>query len=146
MQGLNFRLSPPHETLKSSTSIIHMATISSFRKMALSFPEVEEKPHFDRASFRIRKKIFATLLEKDKLAMVKLNPIDQSVYCSIDQSMIYPVPGGWGKTGATFIHLSKLPRELMLELLTKAYLGIAPKNVFGKLSSQVDSPAKKHGP
>jgi hypothetical protein len=115
-----------------------MATVSSFRKMALSFPEVEEKPHFDRASFRIRKKIFATLLEKDKLAMVKLNLVDQSVYCSIDQSMIYPVPGGWGKTGATYVNLSKLPGDLMLELLTKAYLGIAPKNLSGKLSSPTD--------
>ena len=136
MQVLNFRLSPSHKTLTTSTTIESMATISSFRKMALSFPEVEEKPHFDRASFRIRKKIFATLLEKDKQAMVKLNPVDQSVYCSIDPTMIYPVPGGWGKKGATFINLGKLPGNLMLELLTKAYQGIAPKNLSGKLSSQ----------
>jgi hypothetical protein len=32
-------------------------TAAAFRKLALSLPEASEAPHFDRASFRVGKKI-----------------------------------------------------------------------------------------
>ena len=41
-----------------------MVTVGTFRQMALSLPGAVELPHFDRASFRVNKKIFATLDEK----------------------------------------------------------------------------------
>ena len=37
-----------------------MVTIDIFRKLALSFPEATEGPHFEKTSFRGKKKIFAT--------------------------------------------------------------------------------------
>jgi predicted DNA-binding protein (MmcQ/YjbR family) len=43
------------------------------RELALAFDEVEEKPHFDKTSFRVNKKIFATLNEKDNRATLKLS-------------------------------------------------------------------------
>jgi predicted DNA-binding protein (MmcQ/YjbR family) len=74
-----------------------MVTLSEVRKLALSFPETDEHPHFERKAFRVKKKIFATMDEKLKRVMVKLTVTDQSVFCSFDKSIIYPVPGGWGK-------------------------------------------------
>ena len=41
-----------------------MVTVGTFRQMALSHPGAVELPHFDRTSFRLNKKIFATLDEK----------------------------------------------------------------------------------
>ena len=35
-------------------------TLTQVRKIALALPEVEEAPHFDRTSFRVRNKIFVT--------------------------------------------------------------------------------------
>jgi len=40
-----------------------MVTIDSFRKLDLSFPEATEEPHFEKTSFRVKKKIFATFDE-----------------------------------------------------------------------------------
>lgn len=37
-----------------------MVSIEAFRKLALSFPEVTEEPHFEKTSFRVKGKIFAT--------------------------------------------------------------------------------------
>lgn len=37
-----------------------MVSIDTLRKLALSFPEVTEEPHFEKTSFRVKKKIFAT--------------------------------------------------------------------------------------
>ena len=38
-----------------------MVSIDTFRKLALSFDEAVEQPHFEKPSFRVNKKIFATL-------------------------------------------------------------------------------------
>jgi hypothetical protein len=52
-----------------------MVSIETFRKLALSFPEATEEPHFEKSSFRIRKKIFATFDEKNNRAVLKLNEL-----------------------------------------------------------------------
>ena len=104
-----------------------MVSIDTFRQMAISFPDAVESPHFDRASFRVNKKIFATLLEKDSLAMVKLSPLDQSVFCVFDKTIIYPVPGGWGIKGATYINLKKIKKAMLKDALTVAYSMVAGK-------------------
>lgn len=98
-----------------------MITTNSFRKTALSLPGVEEHPHFDKPSFRVKKKIFATLWEKEKRAMLKLSLLSQSVYCSYNSEVFFPVPGGWGKQGATFVDLSKVKKKILEEALSQAY-------------------------
>ena len=103
-----------------------MVTTEIYRQMALSFPETVELPHFDRASFRVNKKIFTTLVEKEKIVMVKLSLTDQSVFCSFDKTIIYPVPGGWGKQGATYIELKKVKKTMLKDALTCAYCNVAP--------------------
>jgi hypothetical protein len=109
-----------------------MVTNEIFRQMALSFSETAELPHFDRASFRVNKKIFCTLLEKESLAMVKLSPLDQSVFCAFDRTVIYPVPGGWGLKGATYINLQKVKKTLLKDAMTVAYCTTAPKKLAEK--------------
>jgi predicted DNA-binding protein (MmcQ/YjbR family) len=103
-----------------------MVTIETVRKLALSFPETDEHPHFDKKAYRVKKKIFATLDEKLKRVMVKLSPADQSVFCSFDKAVIYPVPGGWGRHGATYIEMRKVRKEMFRDALTMAYCTVAP--------------------
>lgn len=99
------------------------------RQLALSLPEAEEKPHFDIPSFRVKNKIFATIHEKTNRAMVKLSVIDQSVFCAIDETIIYPVPGGWGRGGATFFELEKVKKAVLKHALTQAWLAVASKKL-----------------
>ena len=106
-----------------------MIDIAALRNLALSFPEAEELPHFEKASFRVKKKIFATLNEKENQVCVKLSEIDQSVFCSFDSATIYPVPNKWGKQGWTLIDLGKVPEETLLDALTSSYFIVAPKDL-----------------
>ncbi len=69
-----------------------MVDIETFRKLALSFPDTEERPHFDIPSFRVKNKIFAALWAKENRAMLKLSLVDQSVFCSYDKTIFFPVP------------------------------------------------------
>ena len=75
-----------------------MVTLDSARKLALSFPEAVEMPHFEKASFRVKKKIFATLDAKKNRCVVKLSAVDQSVFCNYDSSVIYPNKQQVGQT------------------------------------------------
>jgi hypothetical protein len=110
-----------------------MVTIETFRKIALSFPETVELPHFDLASFRVKKKIFATLSSEKQRAMLKLSLTDQSVFCAFDKNIIYPVPGAWGKKGCTYFELSKIKKEMLKDALKQAYCNLAPKSILEKM-------------
>jgi len=54
-----------------------MVNIKIFKHLALSFDEVTEEPHFEKTSFRTKKKIFATLDTKKEQVVLKLNEISQ---------------------------------------------------------------------
>ncbi len=103
-----------------------MVTNKKFRELALSFPETQELPHFENTSFRCGKKIFATLNEKDQRACLKLNEIDQDVFCSFDKLIIYPVANKWGIQGWTFIEINKIKKEMLVDALTTAFCAVAP--------------------
>jgi len=106
-----------------------MITVDAVRKIALSFPETTEQPHFEKPSFRVGKKIFATLDIKNNHACIKLSEIDQNVFSSFDRSVIFPVPNKWGKQGWTFINLKKIRKETLVDALTTAYCEVAPKKL-----------------
>ena len=109
-----------------------MVSIKTFRELALSFPETIELPHFENTSFRISKKIFASLSEKDQRACLKFSKVDQSVFSAFDEAIIYPVPNKWGKQGWTFIELKKVKKEMLIDALTISYCGKAPKRLSKK--------------
>ena len=105
-----------------------MVTNAAFRKLAMSFPEAKESQHFNKTSFGV-KKIFATLDEKEGLAVVNLSLVDQSVFTDASKGAIYPVQGKWGKSGFTYIDLKKVKRKMMEDALTISYCNTAPKKL-----------------
>lgn len=109
-----------------------MVSLSTARTLALSFPEVVEKSHFETPDFRIRNKIFATLRVDTNRMVVKLNALDQSVFCAFDASIIYPTPGGWGKQGWTIIELKKVRKSMLIDALTTAWKTVAPVTLARK--------------
>ncbi len=102
-----------------------MISIEKFRQISLSFPGTVEQAHFEKTSFRVKKKIFATLDEMHKKATLKFQAIDQSVFCLIDTSAIYPVPNKWGKQGWTIFDLAKVNNEIMKDALSVSYKTVA---------------------
>lgn len=96
--------------------------VEDLRAMALSFPNTEENPHFDRAAFKITgKKIFATLHEASGSVNLKLSIEDQSAFCTYGKGAIFPIPNKWGLQGWTTFALKSLPKKLMKDALTTAY-------------------------
>lgn len=106
------------------------------RTLALSFPETIEEPHFEKTSFRVRKKIFATYDQKNNRATIKLSEVDQNVFSSTPGGTIYPVPNKWGKQGWTVIEMGKVKRELFEDALTTAYCEVAPQKLTQLIRSK----------
>jgi len=99
-----------------------MIDIETARRIALAQPEAEEFDHFGHPAFRIKKKtIFATLWPAENRMMVKLSPIDQSVFNSFDPSIFYPVPNKWGLKGATFVELAKVRADMLEDAIHTAW-------------------------
>jgi len=104
-----------------------MVDIDHFRKLALSFPDATEEPHFHLSSFRYKGKIFATWWEAENRAMVKLTPEEQSIFCSMEEKVFFPVNGTWGQKGATFVDLGKVRKDMFKDALALAYEGVSKK-------------------
>jgi len=104
-----------------------MVSIENFRKLAMSFPDATEESHFEKISFRIKKKIFATFDEKNNRAVLKLNEIDKSVFCASSEIIFYPIPNKWGKQGWTIVELSKVRPEMFEDALILSYESVITK-------------------
>lgn len=104
-----------------------MVSLKTASALALTFDGAEEQPHFEKTSYRVKKKIFLTLDEKNHRACIKLPEIEQNIFSTIDKKMIYPVPNAWGKQGWTFVALKLVPKKLFMEVLTASFCHVASK-------------------
>ena len=91
------------------------------KQLALSFEGVGEQPHFDRTAFTVKKKIFATLSEKDQTLNLKFTPEVQFIFCPPQSDVIFAIPNGWGRQGWTTINLQRAKKKLVEAALKEAY-------------------------
>ncbi|MFZ1752012.1 MAG: MmcQ/YjbR family DNA-binding protein [Saprospiraceae bacterium] len=115
---------------------LQMIDIDFIRKMALSFPETSEAPHFEKISFRVKKKIFATFDAKTNRATIKLSLVDQDVFTSIDKNSFKPVDNKWGLMGWTVVELSIVSIDIFQDAMTSAYCETAPKTLAKQVQNQ----------
>lgn len=112
-----------------------MSTLDQVRDLALGLPEATEADHHGIASFRIRRKIFATVPD-DEHARIMLdeNGIRSAVaeFPAVCQELY------WGKKLACVVVAVDLATTALLrELLTDAYRRKAPTTLARQLESNV---------
>ena len=103
------------------------------QKICFSFPEVTESPHFHKTSYRVKKKIFATLDTEKLELVVKLSVVNQSVFTDMLSDNVYPVPGGWGSKGWTIVQFTNLKKDVLSDILKTAYIEVAPERLSNLL-------------
>ncbi|AMR32844.1 hypothetical protein A0256_16165 [Mucilaginibacter sp. PAMC 26640] len=111
-----------------------MIDTETVRRLALALPEATEASHFNNRSFKVNKKIFATLNAIEKRATVKLSAIDQDIFCTFDKAVVYPVPNKWGKQGWMHINLQAVNDDMFIDILKTAYKTVAPIKLGGLVS------------
>lgn len=106
-------------------------TQDDIRALALSLPLAEEHPHFDRASFRVKSKIFATLPSGGEEVVLKLLPEIKESLRQSDPEAVRALPGGWDKGGWTLIAIGSMDNEKLADLIRLAWRQVAPKKLLG---------------
>ena len=82
------------------------------RKLLLRFDDVSQAPHFDRVAFRTPRRIFATLAGDGRDVNFMFDPLAQETFCEMALAALAPVPGGWGRMGATRCDLKKVDEAI----------------------------------
>jgi hypothetical protein len=102
------------------------------RDLALALPSASETPHFDRLAFRTPRKIFATLRSDTCDLNLMFDPDLRDFYCEQAPQAFVPIPGGWGRKGATRCDLQSVDEATLLSALIAAHRLAQPK--LGHLS------------
>ncbi|WAS91426.1 MmcQ/YjbR family DNA-binding protein [Nannocystis punicea] len=98
-----------------------MISAARFREIALSFEGASEVPHMDRAAFRTKRRIFATLPPDAATANLLLDRDLQEALCEAKPEAFAPVPGGWGRMGYTTVNLRVVSEPDLIGVLTEAH-------------------------
>ena len=97
------------------------------RSLALALPGAHEAPHMHRVAFRTPRKIFATLDAAAHDINLMFDPDLRDLYCEQAPQAFAPVPGGWGRMGATRCDLQVVDETTLLSALKAAYQLAAPR-------------------
>jgi len=112
-------------------------TSNDFRRLALSLDGAEEGSHFGAADFRVGGRIFATLAAvKQGYGNLMLTPDQQAAFVAEAPEIFLPIPGGWGRNGATHVRLAAVTEDILLGALRTAW----------KLRVELNAKTKKRAP
>lgn len=95
---------------------------ADFCRLALSLEGAEEGSHFGAVDFRVGGRIFATLAAvKQGYGNLMLTPEVQAAFVADAPEIFVPIPGGWGRNGATHVVLAKASEDVLLGALRTAW-------------------------
>jgi hypothetical protein len=119
-------------------------TPNEFRKLALSFPETEERAHMNHPDFRVAGKIFATLgYPNTERGMVKVTPVEQEMLVSAEPSVFSPETGAWGRQGCTRVNLKAAKVTTLRRALAAAWQLAAPESLAQQFPTEAAAASAK---
>ncbi len=114
-----------------------------FRRIALSLEGAEEGAHMGSPDFRVGGRIFATLAAQAQgYGNLMLTPEQQSTFVAEAPDVFIPVPGGWGRNGATHLKLAAANEDLVYGALQTAWKLRVEKNRTSGRKATLPRPSK----
>jgi hypothetical protein len=118
-------------------------TAADFRRIALRLEGAEEGSHMGSADFRVGGRIFATLASvKQGCGNLLLTPEQQADFVREAPEVFLPVPGGWGRMGATHIRLAAANEDVLTGALYTAWKRSLEANAAAKSSRKNSKPRR----
>lgn len=106
-------------------------TLTQVRRVALALPEVTEAPHFDRTSFRVRGKIFATAKETEPYLHILVGEALRDPALALYPEFMEKLVWG-GKVVGLRVALPKARAAAVGDLLLAAWEAKAPRSLVRK--------------
>ncbi len=118
-------------------------TPADFRRIALSLEGAEEGSHMGAVDFRVGGRIFATLAAvKQGYGNIMISPEQQAAFVAEAPEVFVPIPGGWGRNGATHIRLAAASEDTIEGALRTAWKLRIEKNQHTKSKPAKSKPRR----
>jgi hypothetical protein len=122
-------------------------TAKDFHRIALSFEGAEEGSHMGATDFRVGGRIFATLAAvKQGYGNLLITPELQAEFIADRPELFLPIPGGWGRMGATHIRLAQVDEDSLRGALHTAWKLRVEKNAKSGRKPTSASKSRKPAP
>jgi hypothetical protein len=103
-------------------------TLEEIRLIAVALPEVEEKPHFDFTSFRVKNKIFVTAPPTGAHVHIFLQDDDREIVLGSGADFVEALP--WGKKiVGVRVALATADPAAVEDMILAAWRSKAPKRL-----------------
>src|SRR4051794_8337297 len=116
-----------------------MVGAEEFRSWALSLPEAEEQETWGHPTFRVRKKIFASMSPHEESASVKSTLPEQQALIEA-QPEVFGIPDYVGKHGWVAVRFDGADEDEVKELVVEAWRMTAPKRVVAAFDAEQPAP------
>jgi hypothetical protein len=103
-----------------------MATGNDLRRAALALDGTIERPHFDRAAFKVAR-TYVTLAADGRTANFRFSPDEQEFKCLLAPNVFSPILNAWGRQGWTTGKLSEMSRDELGDALRLCWAHALPK-------------------
>ena len=109
-------------------------TLADVRRVALALPETAEAPSYGTPAFRVRKKLFARMLDDGVSIVVKCD-FDHREFLAESRPDVFSVTPHYLAYPMVIVQLATVGPDLLSEILAEAWRHAAPP----KLAEQVGS-------
>jgi hypothetical protein len=119
---------------------------ADLRKIALSFPEANEKPSYGKPSFFIAKKFFTRLRDEDASIVWIVGSIDERDHLLEMDPKTYFITEHYRDYPSVLVRTARIDKTMLRKMLERRFRAIAPKKVLKEMdaaAAQTKAPAKR---
>jgi hypothetical protein len=116
-----------------------MSDLANVRRFALGLPGAGEEPHFDMSSFRVNKKIFATVPPDGSYLHVFVGEDEIAACVAEDPATFEPLRWGQRVRGLRIL-LAKAADDRIAELLAESWRRKATKRLVAEFDATAGGP------
>lgn len=117
-------------------------TAAELKKIALSFPEANEKPSYGKPSFFVAKKFFTRLRAEDNSLVMVVDGMDQRDMMLELDPRTYHITDHYKDYPAVLVRMERITAEEVRVMLERRWRNIAPK----KLLKEIEAKASQNRP
>jgi len=116
---------------------------ADLRKIALSFPEANEKPSYGKPSFFIAKKFFTRLRDEDSSIVWIVGSIDERDHLLEMDPKTYFITDHYRDYPSVLVRTARIDKTMLRKMLERRFRAIAPKKVLKEMDAAAASAPKK---
>lgn len=116
---------------------------ADLRRIALSFPEANEKPSYGKPSFFIAKKFFTRLRDEDASIVWIVGSIDERDHLLEMDPRTYFITDHYRDYPSVLVRIARIDKTILRKMLERRFRAIAPKKVLKEMDAAAASASKK---